>query len=96
MIGLKTVYRAVVPGVVALTLMSTPLQAQQSFSSPEDAAAALAAAVRSGPRGILKVLGRSADDIVSSGDEVADAGCSCHHHGTEAFPNRKAVIVTAS
>jgi len=34
---------------------------------------ALAAAVKSGPSDILKVLGKAADDIVSSGDDVADA-----------------------
>ncbi|SFP22408.1 Protein of unknown function [Bradyrhizobium sp. Ghvi] len=73
MIGVKWIFRAVVPGLAALALMSTSLQAQQSFSSPEEAAAALAAAVKSGPRDILKVLGRNAEDIVSSGDEVADA-----------------------
>src|SRR5207302_9399972 len=44
-----------------------------SCPTPEDAAAALAAAVKRGPRDILKVLGEAADDIVSSGDEVADA-----------------------
>ena len=59
---------------MALALMSSVSQAQQSFPSPEDAAAALAAAVKSGAkRDILKVLGRAADDIVSSGDDVADA-----------------------
>jgi hypothetical protein len=58
---------------MAFTLLSSVAQAQQSFPTPEDAAAALAAAVKSGPRDILKVLGKAADDIVSSGDEVADA-----------------------
>jgi hypothetical protein len=61
------------PGLMALTLLSSVAQAQQSFPTPEDAAAALAAAVKSGPSDILKVLGKAADDIVSSGDEVADA-----------------------
>ena len=72
MIGLKSLHRAALPGILALALLTSASQAQQSFSSPEDAAAALAAAVKSGPRDILKVLGKSADDIVSSGDEVAD------------------------
>jgi len=61
------------PGLMALTLLSSVAQAQQSFATPEDAAAALAAAVKSGPSDILKVLGKAADGIVSSGDEVADA-----------------------
>jgi Protein of unknown function (DUF2950) len=73
MISLKSIRRAVLPGVMALTLLSSVAQAQQSFATPEDAAAALAAAVKSGPSDILKVLGKAADDIVSSGDEVADA-----------------------
>ena len=72
MIGLKSLHRAALPGILALALLTSASQAQQSFSSPEDAAAALAAAVKSGPRDILKVLGKAADDIVSSGDEVAD------------------------
>jgi hypothetical protein len=73
MISLKSIRRAVLPGVMALTLLSSVAQAQQSFATPEGAAAALAAAVKSGPSDILKVLGKAADDIVSSGDEVADA-----------------------
>ena len=48
--------------------------AQQSFSTPEEAASALAVAVKSGfQRDILKVLGLRRADIVSSGDDVADA-----------------------
>lgn len=72
MIRLKSLHRAALPGILALALLTSASQAQQSFSSPEDAAAALAAAVKSGPRDILKVLGKDADGIVSSGDEVAD------------------------
>ena len=100
MIGLKSVYRAAVPGLLALALMSTSLQAQQSFSSPEDAAAALAAAVKSGTRDILKVLGRKADDIVSSGDEVADADIRARFasmydtkHAIKAEGNKKATLM---
>ena len=73
MISFKSIRRAALPGLMALTLLSSVAQAQQSFPTPEDAAAALAAAVKSGPSDILKVLGKAADDIVSSGDEVADA-----------------------
>ncbi len=47
--------------------------AQQAYKTPEDAATALASAVKSGAsRDILKVLGRDALDIMVSGDEVAD------------------------
>src|SRR5882757_737404 len=73
MISLKSIRRAALPGLLVLTFLGSVAQAQQSFPSPEDAAAALAAAVKSGPSDILKVLGKAADDIVSSGDEVADA-----------------------
>lgn len=72
MTGLKSFRRAFLPGMMALALMGSASQAQRSYKTPEDAAAALAAAVKSGPGDILKVLGRTAEDIVSSGDEVAD------------------------
>jgi Protein of unknown function (DUF2950) len=48
--------------------------AQRSFKTADEAADALVSAVRTGePRSILAVLGRDGTDIVSSGDEVADA-----------------------
>ena len=57
-----------------LVLLTWPAGAQQSFKSPEEAAAALAAAVKSASKGdILKVLGANSEDIVNSGDDVADA-----------------------
>src|SRR5437588_3827122 len=100
MIRLKSVSRAVGPALLALALMSTSLQAQQSDSTPEDAAAALAAAVKNGPRDILKVLGKSADEIVSSGDEVADADirqrfASMYEakHAIKAEANKKAILL---
>jgi hypothetical protein len=46
---------------------------QQSFQSPDDAAAALVVAAKSGEtKDFREVLGRDADDIVESGDMVAD------------------------
>lgn len=59
----------------AVTLLATRVaDAQQSFKSPEDAAAALAAAVKSGDaEAMVKVLGPDAAEIVDSGDSVADA-----------------------
>ena len=63
-----------VVAVMALALMNSASRAQQSFPSPEDAAAALATAVKDGTtKEILKVLGSGAEDIVESGDDVADA-----------------------
>jgi hypothetical protein len=57
--------------VAAMTSLAS---AQQSFSSADEAADALAKAAKSGDRNaILTVLGKDGADIVSSGDEVADA-----------------------
>lgn len=63
----------------AITLLATGsatsvCSAQQAYRSPDDAAAALAEAVKTGTRrALLKVLGRNGGDIIESGDEVADA-----------------------
>ncbi|WP_339027229.1 DUF2950 domain-containing protein [Bradyrhizobium symbiodeficiens] len=99
MIGLKLLRRAALPGILALTLI-TAARAQQSYPTPEDAASALAAAARSGPRDVLKVLGRAADDIVSSGDAVADADIRARFasmydakHAIKAEGNKKATLV---
>lgn len=73
MIGLKSLHRAALLGAIMLAPLSSAAHAQKSYPTPEDAAAALAAAVKSGPGDILKVLGKAADDIVFSGDAVADA-----------------------
>ena len=51
MIGLKSVHRAALPAIVMLALLTSASQAQQSYPTPEDAAAALAAAVKSGSKG---------------------------------------------
>src|SRR5690349_16817453 len=60
--------------IVGLGLLIPSAHAQQSFNSPDDAAAALVAAVKSGMRqDVLKVLGAEGEDIVNSGDDVADA-----------------------
>lgn len=100
MIGLRSCRRAALPCVMALALMSTASLAQQSYQTPEQAAFALAAAVKSGPREILKVLGRSAADIVSSGDEIADADIRARFvsmydskHAIKAEGNKKATLM---
>ena len=61
--------------VVALLCASTSVAtAQQAFKTPEEAATALVGAAKSGDmKAITTVLGPDGDDIVSSGDEVADA-----------------------
>jgi hypothetical protein len=100
MIRLKSLQRAALSGIMAVLLLSTASQAQQFYRAPEDAAAALAAAVKSGPSDILKVLGRAADDIVSSGDEVADAASRQRftsmydaRHSIKAEGNKKATLI---
>ncbi|MBI5260665.1 MAG: DUF2950 domain-containing protein [Bradyrhizobium sp.] len=58
--------------IVCLT--AGPIHAQQAFQSPDAAAGALVAAVKSGARqDVVKVLGKTGEDIIGSGDEVADA-----------------------
>ena len=100
MIGLESFRRAILPGMVALALFGSPALPQESYKSPEDAAAALAAAVKSGPKDILKVLGRAAEDIVSSGDEVADNDIRARFssmydvkHGIKAEGNKTATLL---
>ncbi|KRR27714.1 hypothetical protein CQ14_29175 [Bradyrhizobium lablabi] len=66
--------RSFIPAAaVMLCLLSFPAGAQQAFKTPDEAAAALADAVKSGAeKSILQVLGPDGADIVSSGDDVAD------------------------
>jgi hypothetical protein len=57
-----------------LCALTLPAGAQQVFKSPDEAAAALATAVKSGDKKeMLKVFGPDGEDIISSGDEVSDA-----------------------
>ncbi|MGY3037723.1 hypothetical protein ACVIIV_006893 [Bradyrhizobium sp. USDA 4354] len=100
MIGLKSFRRAVLPGMMVLALLCSAAQAQQSYKTPEDAAAALAAAVKSGPRDILRVLGSAAEDIVFSGDEIADNDIRQRFtsmydakHGIKAEGNKTAILI---
>ncbi|KYG20737.1 hypothetical protein SE92_11115 [Bradyrhizobium sp. AT1] len=103
MTGLKSLRRAILPGLMALALLGSASQAQQSYKTPEDAAAALAAAVKSGPGDILKVLGKAAQDIVFSGDEVADNDIRQRFtstydakHGIKAEGNKTATLMLGS
>ncbi|HEY5962654.1 MAG TPA: DUF2950 domain-containing protein [Xanthobacteraceae bacterium] len=62
--------------IIAAMLCTTTCvaQAQQAFSTPEEASRALAeAAKKDDLKALLTVLGNDGRDIVSSGDEVADA-----------------------
>ncbi len=92
---------ATVAAILMLALSISMAQAQQAYPSPEDAAAALAAAVKTGTKGtILKVLGRGAEDIVESGDDVADAEMRQRFlsaydakHSVKAEGNKKATLI---
>ncbi|WP_430641777.1 DUF2950 domain-containing protein [Bradyrhizobium macuxiense] len=85
----------------SLAVLIASAQAQQAYPNPEDAAAALAAAVKTGTkRAILKVLGRDAEDIIESGDEVADAktreaflSTYDTKHSIKAEGNKKATLI---
>jgi hypothetical protein len=90
--------------IVAVALLTCASQAQQAYPSPEDAAAALAAAVKTGTRStILKVLGKDAEDIIESGDDVADAEMRQRflsaydaRHSIKAEGNKKATLILGS
>jgi hypothetical protein len=99
----RSIRRAAAVGVLtslALAFLSSACVAQQSFSSPEAAAAALAGAIKGGPKDILKVLGSPGEDLVTSGDEVADADTRARFtsmydakHGIRADRNRRATLL---
>jgi hypothetical protein len=55
--------------------MASVASAQQSYKTPDEAVSALVTAAKAGDRkALLTVLGPGGEDIVSSGDEVADEG----------------------
>lgn len=59
---------------IVVALMATAASAQQPFKTPEEAADALVKAARVGDlKSLLSVLGEGGAEIVSSGDNVADA-----------------------
>jgi Protein of unknown function (DUF2950) len=101
---LKSFRRAGSPAILAFVASCLASHAQESYSSPEQAASALADAVRSGSdKAILKVLGKDADDIVASGDEVADAETRQRFtiayedkHSIKAEGNRKATLIVGN
>jgi hypothetical protein len=84
-----------------LALAISAASAQQSFPSPEDAAAALVAAAKSGDtKDIIKVLGPDAAEIVDSGDSVADADTRQRFaaaydakHSVSMDGNKKAILI---
>ncbi len=82
--------------------LTSAAHAQQSFKSPEDAVEALASATKDNwPKGVINVLGPDADEIVSSGDKVADeamrekflAAYQAKHQVTMEGDNKAVVII---
>ena len=66
--------KGIAAAVAVIVVLLNPAAAQEAYQSPEEAASALAAAVKVGTKGaILKVLGNNAEEIIESGDDVADA-----------------------
>jgi hypothetical protein len=92
---------AIVVATMTLALSISTARAQQAYASPEDAAAALVAAVKTGTtKSILAVLGSRAGDIVESGDDVADAetrrsflAAYDTQHSIRAEGNKKATLI---
>ena len=57
----------------ALTMWCAPASAQKQFDSAEQAVDALVAAARTGDKSaVIEILGPEGEEIISSGDEVAD------------------------
>jgi hypothetical protein len=87
--------------IMATMSLTSVSQAQQAYPSPEEAAAGLAAAVKTGTRSaLIKVFGRNGADIIESGDDVADAEArqrflSAYEakHSIKAEGNKKATLI---
>ncbi|MGJ4958719.1 DUF2950 domain-containing protein [Bradyrhizobium sp. HKCCYLRH2015] len=98
---LNVLRRATLPVILAAALLTSASRAQQAYPSPEQAASALATAVKSGQRRqFLKILGHDALDIIESGDEVADAEMRRRFlaaydasHSIKVEGNKKATII---
>ena len=71
---IEDVMNGTLVSIAIAALLCSIVSAQQDFKTPDDAASALASAAKTGDRkAIVTVLGPDGQDIVSSGDEVADA-----------------------
>ena len=73
LLGTRYRYTLAVAALAGVCFLTPAARAQQSFGNPEEAASALAGAVKSGNKqDMLKVLGAGGEDIIDSGDDVAD------------------------
>src|SRR5436190_18449448 len=69
-----SISRASLPAAMLVLMMLSGASAQQRFQMPDQAVKALVGALRIGDRvNMLKILGKEATEIVSSGDDAADA-----------------------
>ena len=77
---------------VMLVLSVAVAQAQQAFPTPEEAASALAASVKSGiTKAMLRVLGSGGADIIESGDDVADV--EARQRFTNAYDAKHSILL---
>jgi hypothetical protein len=100
-ISTRALRNAAVFSAALILCATSAATAQQSFKTPDEAATALVDAAKTGDRkAILSVLGPDGADIISSGDEVADAatrakfvGAYDAKHSIANEGNDKAVMV---
>jgi hypothetical protein len=98
---LKSLTAAAVVFVASPILFPSPVLAQQDYQTPQAAIDALVAAAKSkDQKAALVVFGRNGEDIISSGDKVADEVARQKFvasyeakHGIEAEGPRKSVLV---
>jgi Protein of unknown function (DUF2950) len=102
---LRHTYRLMLVGGLAIAALLFPgapaAFAQQDFKTPQDAVDSLVAAARTGDdKALLAVLGPDGDDIISSGDKVADETARKGFlesydakHGIEMKGERKAILI---
>jgi len=83
-----------VAATAAFVIFATGALAQERYKNPDEAAAALIAAAKAADRPALtRVLGPGSAEIVSSGDEVADA--AGRKRVLEAYDARHQVVMEA-
>ena len=104
MTRISSLFGKIACGTIAIIALATvsAANAQQTFKSPEAAVEALMKATRDNwPKGVISVLGPEADEIVSSGDKVADenmrekflSAVEARHQVTMEGDNKAIVII---
>jgi hypothetical protein len=94
--------RAALIAAILIAASPSTAVAQQDYKTPQDAVEALAATARSGDqKAALEVLGQDGEDIISSGDKVADdavrqrfvTSYDAKHQITMAGDNRAVLVI---